>query len=175
MSKVNSIVAKYNTLQQAEWAVDELREAGIDIKSLSIAAKNKYTREQIVGYYSIGDRMMRWGTMGAFWGGLMGLLLGSSLIAIPGLASILAASQLVTWIVAGLEGAVVVGGLGALAACLVGIGIPKGSALKYKAAEKTNHFLLIVHDTPDAAKKVKDMIEGIENIPFGVPGEPVLA
>ena len=57
----------------------------------------------------------------------------------------------------------------------VGIGIPKGSALKYKVALKTNHFLLIVHDTPDAAKKVKDIIEEIENSPFGVSGEPVLA
>ncbi len=77
--------------------------------------------------------------------------------------------------VAGLEGAVVVGKLGALRAGLVGIGIPKGSALKYKVALKTNHFLLIVHDTPDAAKKVKDIIEEIENSPFGVSGEPVLA
>ncbi|MGC2212768.1 MAG: hypothetical protein WA419_04195 [Silvibacterium sp.] len=47
--------------------------------------------------------------------------------------------------------------------------------MKYKVALKTNHFLLIVHDTPDAAKKVKDIIEEIENSPFGVSGEPVLA
>jgi hypothetical protein len=48
-----------------------------------------------------------------------------------------------------LEGAVVGGGVSALGAGLVSIGIPKDSVIKYEAALKTDKFLLIVHGTPD--------------------------
>ena len=49
-----------------------------------------------------------------------------------------------------LKGAVVVGGVSALGAGLVSIGIPKDSVIKYEAALKTDKFLLIVHGSPDA-------------------------
>jgi len=86
------------------------------MKSLSIAAKDTYTEEQVVGYYNAGDRMKYWGKIGAFWGGLWGLLFGSAMFAIPGLGPILVAGPLVLWIVAGLEGAAVVGGVSAIGA-----------------------------------------------------------
>jgi hypothetical protein len=54
--------------------------------------------------------MKYWGKLGAFWGGFWGLLFGSAMFAIPGIGPILVAGPLVAWIVAGLEGAVVVGG-----------------------------------------------------------------
>ena len=44
MSKVDSVVAIYDTHEQAEKAVKELQEAGVDMKSLSIAAKDTHTR-----------------------------------------------------------------------------------------------------------------------------------
>jgi len=47
-------------------------------------------------------------------------------------------------IVAGLEGAVEVGALGALGAGLYSIGIPKDSIVKYETALKTDQLLLIV-------------------------------
>jgi hypothetical protein len=39
MSITNSVVAIYDTHEQAEKAIKELQEAGVDMKSLSIAAK----------------------------------------------------------------------------------------------------------------------------------------
>src|SRR5271157_4399088 len=119
MSNINSVVAIYDTHEQAENAVKELQEAGVDMKSLSIAAKDMHTDEQVVGYYNIGDRMKHWGKVGSFWGGFWGLLFGSALFAIPGIGPILVAGPLVAWIVAGLEGAVVVGGVSVLGAGLV--------------------------------------------------------
>ena len=74
MSKTNSIVAIYDTHEQAEHAVKELQEAGVDMTSLSIAARDTHTDEQVVGYYNIGDRMMHWGKVGAFCGGILGLV-----------------------------------------------------------------------------------------------------
>jgi hypothetical protein len=69
MSITNSVVAVYDTHAQAEHAIKELQEAGVDMKSLSIAGKDTHTDEHVVGYYNAGDRMKYWGKVGAFWGG----------------------------------------------------------------------------------------------------------
>jgi hypothetical protein len=70
MSITNSVVAIYDTHEQAEHAVKQLQEAGVDMKSLSIAAKDTHTDEHVVGCYNAGDRMKYWGKIGAFWGGM---------------------------------------------------------------------------------------------------------
>jgi uncharacterized membrane protein len=174
MTKNNSIVAVYDTHEQAEQAVKCLQEAGVDMKSLSIAAKDQHTDEHVVGYYNAGDRMKHWGTVGAFWGGFWGLLFGSAFFAIPGIGPVLVAGPLVAWIVAGLEGAAVVGGVSAIGGGLASIGIPKDSILQYELALKTDKFLLVVHGSPDAVDKAKDIIKGTKHSSYTVHGEPVL-
>ena len=159
MSTENSVVAIYHTHTEADKAVKELQRGGVDMKKLSIIGKGYHTDEQVVGYYNIGDRMKHWGKMGAFWGGFWGLLFGSAFFMIPGLGPILAAGPVVAWIVAALEGAVVIGGLSALGAGLYSIGIPKDSIVKYEAALKTDQFLLIAHGTAAEVAKAKDIIE----------------
>ena len=113
MTEMNSVVAVYKTHTAAEEAIKELQRSGFDMKKMSIVGKDYHTDEHVVGYYNAGDRMKYWGKMGAFWGGFWGLLFGSALFAIPGIGPILVAGPLVAWIVAGLEGAAVVGGVGA--------------------------------------------------------------
>jgi uncharacterized membrane protein len=175
MSITNSVVAIYDTHAQAERAVKELQEAGVDMKSLSIAGKDTHTDEHVVGYYNAGDRMKHWGKVGAFWGGFWGLLFGSGLFLIPGLGPILIAGPLVAWIIAGLEGAVVVGGVTALGAGLVSIGIPKDSVLKYEVALKTDKYLLVVHGTEDAVTNAKNIISGTEHSSYTAHVEKVFA
>ncbi len=175
MNPTNSVVAIYDTHEQAEHAVKELQQAGVDMKSLSIAARDTHTDEHVVGYYNAGDRMKYWGKVGAFWGGFWGLLFGSALFAIPGIGPILVAGPLVAWIVAGLEGAAVVGGVSAVGAGLVSIGIPKDSVLKYDVALKTDKFLLVVHGTAGDVNNAKDIIAGTENSSYAVHGETVYA
>src|SRR5579863_10536198 len=175
MTTSNSVVAIYDTHEQAERAIKELQQAGVDMKSLSIAARDTHTDEHVVGYYNAGDRMKYWGKMGALWGGFWGLLFGSAMFAIPGIGPILVAGPMVAWIIAGLEGAAVVGGVSAVGAGLVSIGIPKDSVLKYEVALKTDKFLLVVHGTPDAVAKAKDIIGGTEHHSYTVHGETVFA
>ncbi|MGB2626112.1 MAG: hypothetical protein WAK20_04950 [Candidatus Acidiferrum sp.] len=68
------------------------------------------------------------------------------------------AGPAVAWIVAGLEGAAVVGGFSAVGAGLYSIGIPKDSIVKYEAAIKTDQFLLIVHGSAAEVAKAKNII-----------------
>jgi uncharacterized membrane protein len=174
MTDRNSVVAIYDTHESAELAVKSLQEAGIDMKTLSIAAKDQHTDEHVVGYYNAGDRMKYWGKVGAFWGGFWGLLFGSALFAIPGIGPVLVAGPLVAWIVAGLEGAAVVGGIGAIGGGLASIGIPKDSILQYELALKTDKFLLIVHGSPDEVDKAKDIIDAGKHSIYTVHSEIAL-
>jgi len=168
MSANNSVVAIYQSHSGAENAVKELQRGGIDMHKLSIVGKGNHTDEQVVGYYNAGDRMKYWGKLGAFWGGFWALLFGSAVFVVPGLGPILAAGPVVAWIVAGLEGAVEVGALGALGAGLYSIGIPKDSVVKYEAALKTDQFLLIVHGTAAEVEQARDIIKTTHPIQFSL-------
>jgi len=172
---MNSVVAIFDTHEQAEAAIKELQEAGVDMKSLSIAGRDTHTDEHVVGYYNAGDRMKRWGEIGAFWGGFWGLLFGAGIFAIPGIGPVLVAGPLVAWVVAGLEGAAVVGSVSAIGAGLVSISIPEDSVVKYDVALKTDKFLLIVHGTAEAVDAAKRILERTEHHSVTVHGELVSA
>ena len=62
----------------AEAAIRELQKAGLDMKILSVVGKDYHSDERVVGYYNTGDHMKAWGKIGAFWGGLWGLLFGAA-------------------------------------------------------------------------------------------------
>ena len=158
MTKNNSIVAIYPSHTAAETAIKELQQSGFDMKRLSIVGRDYHTDEHVVGYYNTGDRMKHWGKLGAFWGGIWGLLFGSAFFFIPGVGPLLVAGPLVGWIVGALEGAVVVGGLSAIGAGLYSLGIPKDSILQYETALKTGKYVLIVHGSMDETTHAKEIL-----------------
>ena len=170
MSETNSVVAIYDTHVQAEEAVKELQRSGFDMKKMSIVGKDYHTEEHVVGYYNAGDRMKYWGKMGAFWGGIWGMLFGAAFFAIPGIGPVLVAGPLVAWIIGTLEGAVVVGGLSALGAGLFSIGIPKDSVVKYEAALKSDKFLLLAHGTADEVARAKNIMQTTRPLEVAVHG-----
>jgi len=161
-TKNNSVVAVYHTHAKAEEAVKELQRSGFDMQKLSIVGRDYHTDEHVIGYYNIGDRMKYWGTQGAFWGGIWGLLFGSALFWIPGLGPLLVAGPLVGWIVGGLEGAVLVGGVTAIGAALSSIGIPKNSILQYETALKSGKFVIIAHGTTEEVKHAREIIRSTQ-------------
>lgn len=159
MKESDLAVAVYNTHTEAEEAVRKLGEAGFDMKKLSIVGKDYHSEEHVVGYYNAGDRMKAWGKLDAFWGGLWGILFGAAFFIIPGIGPIAVAGPFASALVGALEGAVVVGGLSALGAGLVGIGIPKDSVVRYETALKADKFLLLAHDTTDDVAKATAIIK----------------
>ena len=56
-SEKSAIVAIYDTHEEAEKAVRELQKSGFDMRTLSIVGKDYQTEEEVVGYYTTGDRM----------------------------------------------------------------------------------------------------------------------
>ncbi len=80
----DAVVAVYETHSQAEDAVKKLERSGLDMKQLSIVGRDYHSEEHVVGYYNAGDRMKYWGKLGAFWGGIWGLLFGAAFFWVPG-------------------------------------------------------------------------------------------
>jgi hypothetical protein len=119
--------------------------------------------------------MKYWGKWGAFWGGLWGLLFGAAFFIVPGIGPVVAAGSIVTWIIAALEGSIVVGGLSALGAGLYSLGIPKNSVVQYETSIKAGKFVLVAHGTAEEAAKARDMLKtsGAEQIDTYEPSSEV--
>jgi len=175
MPEPNTIVAVYATHIEAQEAVKKLQRGGIDMHSLSIVGKDTHTEEHAMGYYNTGDRMKYWGKTGAFWGGLWGMLFGSAFFAIPGIGPLLVAGPLVGWIVGAMEGAAVVGGLSAVGAGLVGIGIPKDSVVQYELALKTDQYVLMVRDSASEVARARDIIGTTQPVHSAIHSPEVVA
>ncbi len=159
MTDTNAVIAVYDTHSEAEKGVKELQRSGFDMKKLSVVGKDYHTDEQVVGYYNAGDRMKYWGKMGAFWGGLWGLLVGAAFFWVPGVGPLLVAGPLAAWVVGALEGAVVVGGLSVIGAGLYSIGIPKNSVLQYETQLKNGNLIVVAHGTPEEVERAKDILD----------------
>jgi hypothetical protein len=158
MNDQSNAVAIYNSHAQAEAALRDLSHASFDITKVSILGKGYQTEEKVVGYYTTGDRMKSWGAMGAFWGGLWGLLVGAGFFLIPGVGPVLVAGPFLAALLGAVESAVVVGGLSALVAALVSMGIPKDQALKYEADLKADKYLLVVHGAPEDIERAREIL-----------------
>jgi hypothetical protein len=149
MTAVNSTSHLFNTHEDAERAIRSLSQSGFDVKKLSLVGKGYHTEEKPMGFYTAGDKIRAWGSTGAFWGGIWGLLLAPAVFFLPGLGVVALAGPVVAVLVGALEGALVVGGLSALGAALTRVGVPRDEVIKYEAALKVDKYLLVVHGSLD--------------------------
>lgn len=159
MSKNHAIVAVFESHQAAENAVRTLSEGGLDIKHFSIIGKGFHKEEQVLGFYNAGDRIASWGGTGAFWGGLWGLFAGGLFLTVPVVGPVIVLGHFAAMVFAAAEGAVVVGGLGALGGALSSFGIPKDSVIEYETALKTDSFLLMAHGSVEEMARAKALLD----------------
>jgi hypothetical protein len=159
MAELNSVIAVFDDHQAAEVAVKRLADAGIDIKNLSVVGKGFHTDEHVVGFYNAGDRVKFWGKRGAFWGGVWGWLFGGIFMFIPVVGHVVMVGYFAAAALAAIEGAVVVGGVSALAAALYSIGIPKDSVIAYESAVKADGFLVMAHGSAAEVDRAKKTLE----------------
>jgi hypothetical protein len=112
----------------------------------------------VLGLYTAGDRILSWGRTGALWGGFWGLLLAPAAFVLPGLGLVAMAGPVVSALFGALEGAVVVGGLSALGAALITIGVPQDLVVKYEAALKADRYVLMLHGSAAEVAKARAAI-----------------
>lgn len=159
-------IAVYDTHTQAESGIKTLQQAGFDMKKISILGKDYHTEENVIGYFNAGDCAKFFGKLGAFWGGLTGILFGSALMFVPVVGHLIVLGPFAAMLYGGLQGSVIVGGASALIGALTAIGIPKDSVLRYETALKASKFLLVVHGDSQEIKRAHEILGGSSLVDF---------
>ena len=159
-------VATYGTHVQAESAIKELQRLGFDMTRISIVGRDYRLEEHVVGFLNAGTRAEIYGRLGAFWGGLLGILFGSVLFSFPVIGPVVALGPIAAMLFSGLEGAVVVGGAGALVGALSAMGIPKDSVLRYQNSLQAGEFLLVVHGDEQDIQRAKALLTASGHLSF---------
>jgi hypothetical protein len=106
----NASVSICNSHEEAEAAIQTLKKFGFDVRKLSLIGKGYHSEEHPVGFYSTGDKIRAWGSTGAFWGSMWGILMAPAVFMLPPLGMIAMAGPIVSVVISALEGAVLVGG-----------------------------------------------------------------
>jgi hypothetical protein len=161
---INSVVGVFDTHTRAEEAVRELQKSGFDMKKLSIVGKGYHTEEHPIGFYTRGDRIKAWGTTGAFWGGLWGMLVGAAFFWLPGVGPLVVAGPFVHILAGAVEGAALAGGLSALGGALASLGLPREQAIKYESLLKADKYLVIAHGAAAEVGQARDILRRVEAV-----------
>jgi hypothetical protein len=155
MEQDDSLLCVSSTHAEAERAIKSLSSSGFDITKLSLVGKGYHSEEHPLGFYTALDKMRAWGGVGAFWGGIWGLLVAPAVFVLPGLGLVAMGGPVVAALFAALEGAVLVGGTSALGAALTMIGVPNDLVIKYETALKAKKYVLIMHGNADEVAKAR--------------------
>jgi len=158
-SKKTAVFGIYDSVPQAERAVDILVQSGFSSADISVLlpdyrgsrdfAHQKETKAPEGTAVGV--------TTGGVIGGTLGVLAGIGTLAIPGVGPFIAAGP----IMAGLAGLGVGGAVGGLIGAMVGMGIPEYEAKRYEGRLKNGGVLLSVHcDTSEEIKRAKNMLKG---------------
>jgi hypothetical protein len=158
----NAAVSICNSHQEAEAAIQTLKKFGFDVKKLSLIGKGYHSEEHPVGFYSTGDKIRAWGSTGAFWGSMWGILMAPAVFLLPPLGMVAMAGPVVSVVISALEGAVLVGGLSAVGAALSELGVPKDQVIVYETALKADKYVLMVHGSDDEVARAKSILAGTQ-------------
>jgi hypothetical protein len=155
-----SIVAVYKRHEDAEDAVRKLERAGIPMKNISIIGRDFQLREDVQGYYRPSDAAKEGAGLGAWVGGLFGLLAGFGFFVFPPAGALVVLGPLAGMIAGAIGGA----GIGALVNTLMALGMSREQALKYQARLQAGEFLLTVLGSPQEVERARSVIESTGHV-----------
>ena len=148
--KKTAVFGIYNSVAQAERAVDTLVQSGFSSGDISVLLPdNRGSRDFAHQKETKAPEGTAVGvTTGGVIGGTLGVLAGIGTLAIPGVGPFIAAGP----IMAGLAGLGVGGAVGGLIGAMVGMGIPEYEAKQYEGKVKNGNILISVH-TEDSKER----------------------
>jgi len=162
------IIAVLRDKQRAQQVVEELNEQDFPMDSISMLGRASASGDDLLGisYSSVGERMKSWGKMGAFWGGLWGLLTGAvGMFILPGLGAIVAAGPVVEAIAGAISGAAVAGGvmagaaaLSELAVAIHQVGVPTEKLHRLHEAIKQGYYVVILRCATDETEHWRKLL-----------------
>ncbi len=158
-AEVRSIVGVYPTMEAAEGAIHLLSDAKFPVDHVSVLAQNLQSEKQVHGFVTTGDVAKTGASVGAWTGGIFGLLFGAAFLWVPGFGPLIVAGPLSAALLGGLEGALAGAAGGGLLGVLAGWGISKEHILKYEEAIKAGQYVLVVHGSAEEVARARELLE----------------
>ncbi len=158
MTNHDVVVAVFSDHRLVEAALHRLIDDGFEMNKFSLVGKSHQNDEAIADIFNAADRMKLRGKYGAFWGEVWGLFLGDIFITIPVLGPVVVLGYLAMIMVSTIRSAVAVDGVTAIGASIVGLGIPKDSAIKYETAIKSDGFLVMGRGTSEEIPRARALL-----------------
>jgi uncharacterized membrane protein len=154
----NATVAVFDRHEAADAAVRSLKDHGVDPDKIAVIGRGIHTDDRVVGFYNTGKQIKHWGAYGALWGGAWSWLL-FGIFWIPGIGHVTAAGWIVFNLATAAGGAVLGGGVGAIAAALSGVGVPDDVIPQYESALRADQYLIVVRGTADDVEAAKATLD----------------
>jgi hypothetical protein len=158
------LVSVFENSGDVREAVNALIKGGVSKQAISVIGKGNEEAIEDIELEKENADILIWGEQGAFWGALIGLLLGGVFFVVPGFGPIVAAGPVVAALSGMLGGALTGGAALALAAALVEWGIGEAEAKRYEKLVKENKLLLMVHGDEEVVKKAEEILSGQKGI-----------
>lgn len=142
MQARDTAVAVFDDRDDAEDAIDDLKDAGFRGEEIGLVARDRDQAGAMARDTGTmaGEGAATGAVAGGILGGLGGFLVGVGSLAIPVVGPVIAAGAFAT----ALAGAAVGAGVGALAGALIGMGIPENEANWYEERVKGGAWLVSV-------------------------------
>ncbi|MBD2743964.1 general stress protein [Coleofasciculus sp. FACHB-1120] len=150
-------VGVFSTPEQAEYALNELRDSGFAMNTVSVVARDTSRQDEVAGVevnpYRGGNEAGGGAAAGAIAGGAVGGLVGIlgalSALAVPGFGPVLAGGAIASILGDAIIGGAVGAATGGIAGALMGLGIPEEQAKVYNHRVSQGDYLVIVEGTQE--------------------------
>jgi hypothetical protein len=172
-------VGVFSTRQEAEYALQELRNAGFPMSNVSVIARDSDRPDEIadvdVKDYpepDTGEGAAKGAVLGGVTGGLIGLIGALSALSVPGLGPILVGGAVASALGDALIGGVVGAATGSVVGAFTHLGIPEEQAKHYNERVKQGEYVVVVEGTDDDLRRAGSILNlrgiqgwGIYNVP----------
>jgi hypothetical protein len=153
-----TLLAVYPDHDAAEQAIKLLQKNGMKMDQLSIIGQDFRTIEKPIGFLTTGSVACDGARVGAWTGGLFGILVGAAFLIVPGVGPLVIVGPLAATMLGGVEGAIAGSALGALAGALVSLGFSKNQAIRYESQIKAGKFLVTLKGDTEQIEKAKKLV-----------------
>ncbi|HXA28097.1 MAG TPA: general stress protein [Candidatus Angelobacter sp.] len=150
-----SVVGVYDDMAQAEKAIQQLIDAGLARGNVSVIGQGLQSEARVNGFVTTGDVAKTGAKVGAWVGGIFGLLTGVAVLFVPGVGPIVALGPLAGAALGAAETATFTGIVGAI----FGHFLAKQHIPKFEAHLRAGRYLLVVHGSNDEVARARQIMQ----------------
>jgi hypothetical protein len=154
-SQRTHVIGVYESLDDAQHAVERLLREGVRVEDVSIVA-NLENETTIHGFVSPGEAAKEGAGRGAAVGGLFGLLAGTAFFFVPGVGPLVVLGPLASALIGAGEGALAGGIFGAI----LGKIMEKQHIPRYEQHVKNGKYLVVVRSDPETLERIREAVQG---------------